>query len=150
MVAALGRLARPFDRSADPTHVTASGIVVGDRGVVLHRHRRLGRWIQPGGHLEPDETPDDAALRECGEETGLPVGHPSGRPLLVHVDVHLVPTGHVHLDLRYLLEAPDADPAPGPGESQDVAWFDWDEAMAAADEALVGGLATARRLTGRR
>ena len=53
MLVELDRLDDPFDRNADPTHVTASAIVVGDRGIVLHRHRRLLRWMQPGGHLDP-------------------------------------------------------------------------------------------------
>jgi len=51
------------------------------------------------------------------------------------------PEDHVHLDLRYLVESPDLDPAPGPGESPDVAWFTWDEAMAVADEWLWGRFA---------
>ena len=39
-----------------PTHVTASGIVVGRRGTVLHRHKRLGIWMQPGGHIDAGES----------------------------------------------------------------------------------------------
>ena len=66
--------------------------------------------------------------------------------MLVHVDVHAAADDHVHLDLRYLLLGPDADPAPPPGESQEVAWFAWDAAAAVADEALVGALRSARRL----
>ena len=65
----LATLRRPFDRHAATTHVTASAIVVGPRGVLLHRHRRLHRWLQPGGHLDPGEYPTDAALREGEEET---------------------------------------------------------------------------------
>jgi len=143
---ALGQFAHPFDRHAAPTHVTASAVVVGARGVLLHRHRRLHRWLQPGGHLEPSEWPADGAVRECEEETGLPVRHPAGGPVLVHVDVHGAADRHVHLDLRYLLVGPDADPAPPPAESQEVAWFPWDEAEALADEALAGALRSARRL----
>ena len=143
---ALRTLARPFDRQPGPTHVTASAVVVGARGVLLHRHRRLRRWIQPGGHLDPGERPEDAARRECEEETGLAVHHPAGGPVLVHVDVHRAADDHVHLDLRYLVVGPDAAPAPPPGESQEVAWFTWDEAAAVADPALVGALRSARRL----
>jgi 8-oxo-dGTP pyrophosphatase MutT (NUDIX family) len=142
----LGALAAPFDRHGALTHVTASAIVVGARGIVLHRHRRLLRWMQPGGHLEPGELPEDGALRECEEETGLVLRHPPGGPVLVHVDVHGASDSHVHLDMRYLLVGPDADPAPPPGESQEVAWFGWDEAADLADDALVGAVRSARRL----
>jgi 8-oxo-dGTP pyrophosphatase MutT (NUDIX family) len=120
--------------------------VVGPRGVVLHRHRLLHRWLQPGGHVDPGETPEEAVLRECVEETGLAVTHPEGGPVLVHVDVHPAARGHVHLDLRYLVSAPDDDPAPGPGESQQVAWFSWEAAADRADESLAGALRAARRL----
>lgn len=143
-LAELDRLPAPCDEHADPVHVTASAVVVGRRGVILHRHRRLGRWLQPGGHLEPGEAPPDAARRETGEETGLGAAHPGGGPLLLGLDVHAAAEGHTHLDLRYLLLGPDADPQPPPGESQEVAWFDWDAAAALADEALGGALARAR------
>lgn len=133
-------LADPFDEYADSVHITASAIVVGDRGVVLHRHKRLGLWLQPGGHVEPGEWPHDAALREAYEETGLAVQHRASGVALVHVDVHPGPRGHTHLDLRYLLEAPDAEPAPAPGESPEVAWFSWDAALALADDGLRGAL----------
>jgi len=144
--AALGSLEQPFDRHASPTHVTASAVVVGRRGVLLHLHRRLHRWLQPGGHLDPGEPPEDGARRECEEETGLVVRHPPGGPVLVHVDVHRAADDHTHLDLRYLVLGPDADPSPPPDESQDVAWFTWDDAEAMADDALVGALRSARRL----
>lgn len=140
-------LAEPFGEAADPVHVTGSAIVVGAAGVVLHRHKRLGIWLQPGGHVDPGETPWDAALREAHEETGLPVAWPAGTaspPPLLHVDVHAGPRGHTHLDLRYLVEAADVAPAPGAGESPDVAWFGWEHARSVADVGLIGGLLAAR------
>ena len=143
VLAELERLDRPFDEDADLTHVTASGIVVGVRGVVLHKHRRLKRWLQPGGHIDPGEMPEEAVIRECTEETGLTVAHPPDGPLLVHVDVHEAALGHIHLDLRYLIVAPDEDPAPPPEESQEVAWFTWVAAEDIADEALRGALRSA-------
>lgn len=135
----LGQLDRPFDRDAGPVHVTASAIVTGRRGTVLHKHKRLKKWLQPGGHIDPGEAPWEAAARETAEETGLRAAHPADVPLFFHLDAH--PAGeHFHLDLRYLLESEDVDPSPGPGESIDVRWFELDEAIALADEGLVGGL----------
>ena len=125
---------------ADGRHVTASAIVVGPRGVVLHRHKRLGIWLQPGGHVDPGETAAEAALREAEEETGLPVRHPDDGPRLVHVDVHPGPRCEAHLDVRYLVIADDVEPAPGEDESQDVRWFPWDEAIALAEPGLIGAL----------
>jgi 8-oxo-dGTP pyrophosphatase MutT (NUDIX family) len=144
MAGALDVLARPFDEQAGPEHVTASAVVVGPRGTVLHMHKRLHRWLQPGGHLHPGEVPEDAALRESQEETGLVLAHPDGGPRLIHVDVHSAANGHTHLDLRYLLIAPDRDPTPPPGESPEARWFGWEEASAVADDALVGALDAAR------
>jgi 8-oxo-dGTP pyrophosphatase MutT (NUDIX family) len=142
----LARLPHPFDRHASPVHVTGSGILVGPRGVLLHRHKLLGRWMQPGGHLDAGESPWEAAVRETAEETGLDPRHPAPGPELVHLDVHPAADGHTHLDLRYLLVSSDADPSPPPGESQQAGWFALDEAERIADDALLGAL---HRLTSR-
>ena len=140
----LARLTDPCNEHAGPTHVTASGIVVGPRGTVLHLHKRLGIWMQPGGHIDPGETPEVAARREATEELGLRVEHPAAGPRLIHLDVHEAAAGHHHLDLRYLLLAEDGDPDPPPGESPDARWYEWDEALLLADAALVDALPVAR------
>lgn len=55
-------------------HFTASAFVIDSKKrVLLLWHKRLQRWMPPGGHVDPDETPEDAARRECKEETGLDV-----------------------------------------------------------------------------
>jgi 8-oxo-dGTP pyrophosphatase MutT (NUDIX family) len=135
-------LSAPLDEHADPTHVTGSAIVVSSDGrVLLHRHKRLGRWLQPGGHIDSGETPWQAAVRETVEETGLVSHHPDAGPFLLHVDVHEGPRGHVHLDLRYLLHG-DAELAlrPARGESPDVAWWQREDAARISDASTVAAL----------
>lgn len=143
--AALAGLVSPFDPVADPTHVTSSAIVVSadGGGVCLLLHKRLGIWLQPGGHLEPGESLSGGARREAAEETGLELAEPPGGPRLVHVDVHAGGRGHTHLDLRWLLIGSGV-PAPGSGESPDVGWFGWDDAIGLADPGLSGALRALR------
>ena len=140
----LERLTDPCSETVDTTHVTASVIAVSARGLVLHKHKRLGIWLQPGGHIDPGEAAADAAVRECFEETGLRAEHFSGVPALVHIDTHDGPRGHYHLDLRYLLSAPDADPCPPEGESQDVRWFSWEELHDHHEPGLAGAIGALR------
>jgi 8-oxo-dGTP pyrophosphatase MutT (NUDIX family) len=140
----LERLESPFDRNAGPVHVTGSGILTDAGRILLLRHRKLGIWLQPGGHLEAGETPWDAARRETAEETGLVVEldgtyDAAGVPPLAHLDVHRAADGHTHLDLRYHLVARgDPTPRPPAGESQEVAWYDPQAAAALADPGLRG------------
>jgi 8-oxo-dGTP pyrophosphatase MutT (NUDIX family) len=143
---ALRSLAAPFDERADATHVTGSAIVIDGAGnVVLHRHKQLGIWLQPGGHVDGGETPAEAARRETVEETGLRAGHPGDTATLLHVDAHPGPRGHRHLDVRYLLVAdPDSPLRPAAGESPDVAWLPVSEAIELADASLASALSALR------
>ena len=52
-------------------HIVASAYVVHAGCVLLVHHRKLSRWLAPGGHLRPGETPDECAAREVLEETGV-------------------------------------------------------------------------------
>ena len=139
-------LAHPFD----PGERSCARHRIGDRGRPARRgaarHKRLGFWLQPGGHVDAGESPWDAALREAREETGLDVRFAGGgEPRLVHVDVHPGGRGHTHLDLRYLVDGGDADPAPPEDESQEIGWFDWDAAIErAGDERLKSALRSLR------
>ena len=142
-VEAFDQLEEPFAQESNLIHVTGSALVVGPRGVVLLKHKRLGFWLQPGGHIDPGESPWAAALREAREETGLEVHFvgpldDDGVPELLHVDVHPGGRGHTHLDVRYLLDGGDADPDPPEGESQEIGWYDWEAAVEQADPGLEG------------
>lgn len=128
-----------FDPRVNDHHVTASAFVVSSRGVILLRHRLLGIWVQPGGHVDAGEGPEQAAVRETLEETGLVVQHVE--PVTIfHVDVHPGPHAHTHYDLRYLVVAPPLDPAPHEGESAEVYWFDFAAAVGRCEPSLVNAL----------
>jgi 8-oxo-dGTP pyrophosphatase MutT (NUDIX family) len=129
----------PFDEEVDPHHVTASAFVISARGVILHLHRKLNIWVQPGGHIDAGEDPLAAALRETVEETGLVTVH-TDPPTLFHVDVHPGPRGHTHYDLRYVLLSAPVDPTPPPEESPDVYWFSFADAVERCEPGLAAAL----------
>lgn len=143
-------LTDPCSQDADIRHVTVSAIVVSNNGdaVVLHLHKKLNIWLQPGGHIDNGEEITAAVLREAHEETGLPVRHERNGGVFVHLDVHPGPRGHTHFDLRYVVRAPKIAPTPGVNESPEVAWFSWDEAHAIADDGLAGALCATKAMLG--
>ena len=104
------------DRTAYPGHLTASALVVDDDGRMLRIwHNVFGKWLQPGGHLEPaDSNLLDAAVRELAEETGVILdatallGSDTSAAGPIDIDVHAIPANrnkreakHYHFDLRY-------------------------------------------------
>lgn len=138
------RSPRPFDRrELTPGHLTCSALVrhpARDAVAVVH-HRRLGLWLQPGGHAEPGEEELEAiARREVLEETGLRCEGPAR---LLDVDVHAIPANereaaHEHFDLRVLLVATDDALVVRPEESLGVRWATYPELEAlGADHGLL-------------
>ena len=130
-----------------PKHFTASGFVLRDGRILLINHRKHHVWIYPGGHVEPNETPDEACLREIFEETGVrcrivsPRDETLGEPGVVEVLrvpwmvlCERIPTGtepeHCHIDFAYVCE-----PLPGEGthlaedtrETEGIGWFTLEE-----------------------
>ena len=114
-----------------PRHFTATGFVINGDATLLHWHHRVQAWLPPGGHVEPDEDPVQAVLREVKEETGLDVelmptqqvpeisnsGQvPPPRTILVE-DVYDQKVGaHQHIDMMYFCRVS------GPRPSAPVGW----------------------------
>ncbi|NXY93967.1 NUDIX hydrolase [Streptomyces sp. BR123] len=129
-------------------HVTGSALVVDpERGrVLLTLHKKLGMWLQMGGHCEPgDATLEDAALREAVEESGIGSGLAllPGGPL--RLDRHPIPAPcNWHLDVQYAALAPAGAVAEISEESVDLRWFPYEEVPAVADTSVVRLVEAAR------
>lgn len=135
-----------FDRRCLPGHITASAWIVSadlDRCLLTH-HRKLGRWLQLGGHADGDADVVAVALREAEEESGMTgfeilSRDDEGRPHPIDVDVHVIPArknepAHEHHDIRFLLRAPPGQDLVRSDESIDLAWFSRGEFRRMADE----------------
>ncbi|MFF4454556.1 NUDIX hydrolase [Streptomyces goshikiensis] len=122
-------------------HVTGSALVIDPAGrrVLLTLHKKLGIWLQMGGHCEPgDTTLAGAALREAVEESGIA----SGLSLLpggpVRLDRHPIPAPcNWHLDVQYAALAPADAVAEISEESLDLRWFPYEKVAGVADTSVV-------------
>jgi 8-oxo-dGTP pyrophosphatase MutT (NUDIX family) len=120
-----------FERTNRLGHVTGSAwIVSADRTrYLLTHHRKLGRWLQLGGHADGDPDPLRVALREAREESGMrDFELPEPRGELLDVDVHSIPArggepAHLHHDVRFLLIAGPDQPLVPSSESVELRWF---------------------------
>ena len=135
----------PFSRANPEGHITGSAVIGKPDGAafLLVHHRRLGRWLQPGGHTDPEDADVlSTALREAREETGLSALDPAlgGRPF--DVDVHPIPArrdepAHDHFDVRYLVTTVETAVSPHAEETRGARWFTLEEALAVGVDASV-------------
>ncbi len=128
----------PFSRNAQAAHVTAQAFVWHEGKLLLHRHKRWPLWLGPGGHVDAGELPSDAAIRETVEETGVLATIPitATDPIPIDVDIHEIPDGHIHYDIRYLFVAHSPVLVPAEGESAEVGWYVAPRAIELGDESL--------------
>lgn len=115
---------------------TCAIFIVKNQKVLLIEHKKLKRWLPPGGRIEENETPDEAALREVYEEVGLRVKllAPAHKPLAnvriihppIHIQVEHNPHGADNLDFIYYAELCDnsAFVKLNQKEASDFEWFD--------------------------
>lgn len=128
----LAQAHQPYSREEVSGHITGSALVVNPMRthVLLTHHRKLGKWIQLGGHSDGDANTLRVAHREAYEESGLPPE--SIIPVSEHIfdiDIHDIPArgeepAHRHYDIRFLFEADDSIPLVVSEESHDVAWVE--------------------------
>ena len=120
---------RAFFRDHLPGHITASSWIM-DKSrqfTLLTHHKKLNRWLQPGGHADGDEDVTEVARREALEETGLHSLH-LYRQEIFDLDIHGIPArndfpAHDHYDIRFLFTADMSEPFVISGESHDLAWI---------------------------
>ena len=115
---------------------TATTFVVHEQRTLLLHHRKLGMWLPPGGHIDPYELPNQAALREVREESGLVAelqdqGHKLGRiqvlPQPYCILLEDISVGHQHIDLIYFARVCGGSLAHAEREASAARWYSWEE-----------------------
>lgn len=126
-------------RTHYPGHLTASAWVVdeGRSHVLLLHHRKLDRWLQPGGHADGEADLLSVATRELEEETGVTGAEPVKG--IFDIDVHEIPgmdgmEQHQHYDIRFMMRLPRTSALQGNHESNDIRWQPLSTAATLTDE----------------
>ncbi|QSG13119.1 NUDIX family hydrolase [Halapricum desulfuricans] len=130
-------------------HFVATVYVVNDGAVALHNHDKLGMWLPPGGHVDRDELPHEAAGREVREELGRDVELLAPREGISSLTVESIPqpqhflledintcdgaVGHQHIDFVFYGRVDDRRIDPEPGEAGREAWEWFDAAQLRAE-----------------
>lgn len=123
---------------------TAGVYIIDEQKVLLIFHRKFKKWLPPGGHLEPNETPPEAARREAREETGLEIAFvPQDnvvidrwnaksieRPymvLLEEIPAIGLQAAHQHIDFLYVATPAGGTELRNTRETEDMRWFNLEE-----------------------
>jgi 8-oxo-dGTP pyrophosphatase MutT (NUDIX family) len=112
---------------------TVAIFVVHDEKILLIHHRKLDKWLPLGGHIELDEDPEQAALREAKEESGFevellgerpPTTGPGTRALIAprFLDIHRISDTHEHIGMIYWARPKKGALALAAEEHHDIRW----------------------------
>src|SRR5213595_3583553 len=112
---------------------TVAIFVVHEARILLIHHRKLDKWLPLGGHIELDEDPEVAALREAKEESGLdvellgerpPTTGPGTRALIAprFLDIHRINSTHEHIGMIYWARPGTGTLTLAPAEHHDIRW----------------------------
>ncbi len=117
-----------FERTLAVGHITGSAWIISEdrQRVLLTHHRKLNRWLQPGGHADGNPDIVAVATQEAIEETGLK-SIKLVAPKIYDVDIHVIPARkqepeHLHYDIRFLFTADPSEAFVISEESNDLAW----------------------------
>ena len=112
---------------------TVAIFIVHDRQVLLIHHRNLNKWLPVGGHIELDEDPEAAALREAKEESGFDIELIGERPPTTgdgtraliaprFLDIHYISDTHDHIGMIYWARPRQGELTLAPAEHHDIRW----------------------------
>jgi 8-oxo-dGTP pyrophosphatase MutT (NUDIX family) len=112
---------------------TVAIFVVHEQKVLLIHHRKLDKWLPLGGHIELDEDPEQAALREAREESGIdvellgerpPTTEPGTRALIAprFLDIHRISATHEHIGMIYWARPKRGQATLAAEEHHDIRW----------------------------
>jgi len=114
---------------------TASAFIIRNNKILLMKHSKLGMWLQPGGHIEERETPDEAAKRETLEETGFEIefvedyipketfDKTDNCPRPFNINLHPIRDDHYHCDFQFLARVKNRKEASHADEHDGLKWF---------------------------
>ena len=122
-----------YQRSLLTGHMTASAWIIDKKykSALLVHHKKLKRWLQPGGHADGEENIIEVATKEALEETGLKSLRLKSHTIF-DIDIHLIPAhkqikSHFHYDIRFLFVADESEDYVVSDESSELAWIPLNE-----------------------
>lgn len=122
-----------YTRSLITGHMTGSAWIINENAdaVLLVHHKKLDRWLQPGGHADGEENIINVSSKEAKEETGLSSLRLVNENIF-DIDIHHIPEhkdvkSHLHHDIRFLFQADHSEEIVVSNESNEVAWFPLDQ-----------------------